>query len=74
MIHALLQSMPPFLGEFVLPFLIMGLGISLVTAGMRKDEPVQILLEALRVFVVLVIGFAVFAVALFLLGDPHMFF
>ena len=74
MIHAFLQSLPPLLGEFVVPFLVMVLGISLVTAAMRKDEPAAVFIEAAKLFVVLGAGFAVFVLALFLLGDPAMFF
>ncbi len=74
MIRELLESMPPLLGETIIPFLMLGLVIAMVMAGLKDktDRPLPIVREAARFLVMLAVGFALFCVCLFVLGDPHL--
>jgi len=61
----------PVITEMVAPFLLLGTLISIVTAALKKDRPLPMLGEFAKLLFVLILGFTLFCVSLWLLGDPN---
>lgn len=72
MMFDLLNSIEnPLMREWVVPLVVLGIAIAIVTAALKKDDVPGILRESVKVFVLLGVGFVLFCVALYVLGDPH---
>lgn len=62
----------PIMSDTVGPFLLLVLFIALVAAALKRDDAVAIAREFVKLYVAFAIGFAVFCLALFLLGNPNV--
>ncbi len=61
----------PMLTDWVGPFLLLVLLISVVAGALKQDRPRAIVAEIGKLFLVLTLGFLFFCVSLYLLGNPH---
>jgi predicted histidine transporter YuiF (NhaC family) len=52
------------------PFIALAFAVAMVSAGLRRERARDIIVDGLKLFAVLIVGFVVVCAAIYVLGDP----